>query len=369
MQARKQAEHVLGAVERVMAANLPSGVSPHQFDGFVHRYRPQLLDILVQALLARAPGPTAELWTPAKRTQANVAAMRLLAEAGERRLTAEERQIVACYSGWGGLSIDTVRDKLPKGFPAPEARGLIHEYYTPSAVTREVARVVAPLLPELRTRGRLRVLEPSAGIGRFLAPTARWPRVDWHVVEYSALSARMLRALYPDHDVFEGPFERWIRSHEAAVTGEIDLVLANPPYGARGAALAEDPDRAYREKQAYAYFLRRALDLLRPNGLGVFLVPGGFLTGRSQRSVALREKVLRRHHLSAAYRLPSGLFPGAMLVTDLLFFRSRGGDLAKVDEADRFILDGGYFERFPAHILGEERGRDGGGDDQTRTPR
>ena len=167
MQAQQQAERVLGAVEVHLAANLPSGVSKRQLNGFVRRYRPQLLEILVQALLAKAGSrsPEAELWTPAKRTQANLAAMRLLAEAGEageRRLTAEERRIVARYSGWGGLSIDKVRDKLPEGFPAPEARGLIHEYYTPSAVTREVARVVAPLLPDLRTNGRLRVLEPSA---------------------------------------------------------------------------------------------------------------------------------------------------------------------------------------------------------------
>jgi hypothetical protein len=86
--------------------------------------------------------------------------------------------------------------------------------------------------------------------------------------------------------------------------------------------------------------------------------------------------VLRRHHLAAAFRLPSmrpngreAIFPGAMLVTDLLFFRARGGELSEVDAADRGILTGHYFTEFPGHILGREVGRDAGEDDQTKAPR
>jgi hypothetical protein len=179
----------------------------------------------------------------------------------------------------------------------------------------------------------------------------------------------MLAALRPDVDLTQGPFERWVREHGPDVAGRLGLVLANPPYGQRGAAVTEDPDRAYREKAAYAYFLRRALDLLAPNGLGVFLVPGGFLSGGSDALRSLREKVLLRHHLATAYRLPSKIFPGAMLVTDLLFFRARGGALTEVDVADRSILDGRYFLDHPEHVLGTEVGKDAGDDDQTRKPR
>ncbi|NTU48852.1 MAG: OB-fold nucleic acid binding domain-containing protein, partial [Syntrophobacteraceae bacterium] len=46
-------------------------------------------------------------------------------------------------------------------------------------------------------------------------------------------------------------------------------------------------------------------------------------------ALALRETVLKRPHLAAAFRLPSinekrreAIFPGAMLVTDLIFFRA-----------------------------------------------
>ena len=171
----------------------------------------------------------------------------------------------------------------------------------------------------------------------------------------------MLHVLRPDVDLTLGPFERWVREKGAGAAGRLGLVVSNPPYGIRGASIAEDPDRAYREKMAYHYFLRRGLDLLAPDGLGVFLIPAGFLSSRTAQFVALREKVLKRHHLAAAFRLPSinekrreAIFPGAMLVTDLLFFRARGGQLDAIDPADEAIVSGAYFKEFPRHILGRE---------------
>jgi len=373
------ADHLLDRIAVVVRGNLPPGVTPAYLDGFLSRHRPTLVSVLERNLArrrrGRRPAPVEvppELWTASKRTAANLAAMRVAASTPPDQLTATDRRTLAGYSGWGGLSIDKVKGQFPAGFPVPEARGLIHEYYTPSKVTDEVARVIRPLLPELAgPDGTVLTLEPSAGIGRFVRSLSdpEFNALRWLVVEWSELSARMLQAIRPDLAVFNGPFERWVREHGDEYAGRLNLVVANPPYGQRGASVTEDPVRAYREKQAYAYFLRRALDLLAPTGLGVFLIPGGFLTGAGARNKALRDKVLKRHHLSAAYRLPSKLFPGAQLVTDLLFLRSRGGTLAEVDDGDRFILEGRYFEQFPAHVLGTEVGKDAGDDDQTKKPR
>ncbi|MCA9637066.1 MAG: DEAD/DEAH box helicase family protein, partial [Myxococcales bacterium] len=120
--------------------------------------------------------------------------------------------------------------------------------------------------------------------------------------------------------------------------------------GERGPDADDDPDPEYAERRAADYFLRRGLDLLTPGGIGVFVVPGGFLTGPTR---ALRRKVLLRHHLAAAFRMPPQLFPGTgkQLVIDVLVFRSRGGELSEVDEADTFILEGDYFRQFPNHDL------------------
>jgi 23S rRNA G2445 N2-methylase RlmL len=77
----------------------------------------------------------------------------------------------------------------------------------------------------------------------------------------------------PDVDLYHMPFERWVREEGPRYRGTIGLVVSNPPYGERGVMAREDPDDFYKEKRAYAYFMRRALDLLVPGGVGVFLVP------------------------------------------------------------------------------------------------
>ena len=385
------AAQLLDAVVPLVRTRLPSGVDVAYLDDFLARNRWALEAVIEQNLgpvLARMQAANnaafpvediPEFWTASKRTAANIAAMAMAANlyAQKRAPNPDERAVLAGYSGWGGLSIQAAAGKFPPGFPPPENRGLIHEFYTPSKVAKEIARLVGPLVPSLPHDGEtVHALEPSAGIGRFLRAFEPVPGITWHAVEWSELSARMLHVLRPDVDLTLAPFARWVREKGAGAAGRLGLVVSNPPYGIRGASIAEDPDRAYREKMAYHYFLRRGLDLLAPDGLGVFLIPGGFLTSRTAQFVALREKVLKRHHLAAAFRLPSinekrreAIFPGAMLVTDVLFFRARGGQLDAVDSADEAIVSGGYFKEFPRHILGREVGDDRGEDDQTAKPR
>jgi superfamily II DNA or RNA helicase len=384
------AARLLDTLVPIIRTRLPRGVDVDYLDAFLDRNRFALEAVIEQnlgPLLSRMQAANRipldeeipEFWTVAKRTAANIAAMATAANLyAQRRLpTTDERSVLAGYSGWGGLSIQAAAGKFPQGFPIPEERGLIHEFYTPSKVAREVARVVGPLVDALPMDGdTVHALEPSAGIGRFIRAFEAVHGLTWHAVEWSTLSSLMLKALRPDLDLTNAPFERWVREKGPGAAGRLGLVVSNPPYGARGASIAEDPDRAYREKLAYHYFLRRGLDLLAPDGLGVFLVPGGFLTSRTPQFVELRTKVLRRHHLAAAYRLPSinekrreAIFPGAMLVTDLLFFRARGGELDAIDRADERIVGGGYFKEFPRHILGREVGEDHGEDDQTAKPR
>src|SRR5690606_14272837 len=98
----------------------------------------------------------------------------------------------------------------------------------------------------------------------------------------------------------------------------------------------------------------------------------GFLSGNLNRG--LREKLLRRHHLLGAYRLPSHdargseTVPGASVVMDVVFWQSRGGELTEVDEADHDILEGTYFEHHRDYILGAEDGSFRG-DDEAGTAR
>jgi hypothetical protein len=102
------------------------------------------------------------------RTEANLEAMQTVLTVKPGELTGADLQKIARYSGWGGLSIESVQDRIPKEL-VPESFGLIHEYYTPTAIADAIVELLCPLLPELAGNdGVVRALEPSAGIGRLI---------------------------------------------------------------------------------------------------------------------------------------------------------------------------------------------------------
>lgn len=308
----------------------------------------------------RWPVPTAlqiqsllqpELRSPQLRSRANIEAIKVLEQPGNDM--SANRQALAAYSGWGGLSIEGVKTEIPPAYlPSPES--LIYEYLTPSAVGIAIADLLRPWVSALPVakNGRVLALEPSAGIGRLLnaASTPGFETVDWIAVESSPVSAAILGALRPDIEIHESSFERYINEHNNLRVG---LVLANPPFGPRGASALEDKNKNYREERLnQVYFLRRTLDLLARDGLGVFILPHGVLTGKS--TASLRKQLLLTHHLRVAFRLPTGTFSGTSVVADIVVFESRGGSLPDTDPADQFVVDGHYFRRYPAHLLGQE---------------
>lgn len=370
------AERAIAALSARLRLLRAAGLTPKPIDRVVKKTEPLPVDKenapTPEELLAELESARdlRYLRSAAERTEANLRAIRVL-DRPHADQKANWRELMG-YSGWGGLSLDGVRDVLPQRW-TPDTSSLVHEYYTPSSVGLAIARVLRPWVPALpRTAdGFVMALEPSAGIGRLLnaASTPGFESLSWSVIEYSQVSASLLQAIRPDLHIVKTSFEEWVQQYEPMVSGKVGLVLSNPPYGERGGTYTLDKNKAYRESKAYVYFLRRALDLLAEGGVGVFLVPYGFMTGTSASFVKLRETVLKRHHLRAAFRMPSGLFPGALLVTDLLFFESRGGELPAVLGEDQYIAEGKYFARHPQHILGTEVGVSGDEDDTTAKPR
>lgn len=315
-----------------------------------------------------------DLRTAAQRTSANIAAINILAR-GEAPTPGELAKLEQ-YSGWGGLSIQAIQNRVPEGW-VPEQRGLIHEYYTPSRVARAVAAALRPFLKELEDDdGTVKALEPSAGIGRFIRAMKGdgFEQLKWTAVEYSKVSARLLQMLRPDVEVYQGPFEEWIQSNFDRM-GTYGLVASNPPYGERGKAAAIDRDQSYRYRQAYFYQMRRATECLKEGGVACFIVPYGFLSGTGKDFVDRRREILLSNHLMAAFRLPSedergkSLFPGALIVVDAVFLRSRGGMLQEVVEEDRGILEGKFFDEHPGYVLGREVGKSGDDEDVSKKPR
>ncbi len=333
----------------------------------LRRRRPDLADELDLLEATDSAVPRTPV-TVKSRTEANIQAMRVAATSRPDEMSAQDRRALLQYTGWGGLSIEGLT--FPPGL-APDDFALIHEYYTPQSVADAISDVVCPLLPGLAGRdGVVRAFEPSVGIGRLLnalgpprclVDTPPYVSTKWTAVELSGVSAKMFAAIRPDVDLYVGSLESWMQQRGQQAQGTFSLVVSNPPYGDRGEYARQDTLKEYDENAAYAYFLRRGLDLLVPGGLGVYIIPSGFMTGTGKPARKLREKVLLRHHIEVAFRLPAygtdkkPLFPGAGNVLDVIFFRSRGGELATVDPADMYILDGLYYAETPTHVLGTER--------------
>ncbi|MCK6530995.1 hypothetical protein L6R50_26695 [Myxococcota bacterium] len=126
------AEAVLDRIASVVRTRLPVGITPAYLDGFLDRNRRVLVAILDRhlggAASANDDALPPEEWTAAKRTRANLEAMRLAAGKHPDDMSDADRRILAGYSGWGGLSIEAASPHFPAGFPVPEERGLIHEY-------------------------------------------------------------------------------------------------------------------------------------------------------------------------------------------------------------------------------------------------
>lgn len=354
-------QKILDLLLSFSVSGLPTDiVSPEEFWEYVRqpavdRWLKEMIDTKIIPLLDRRHPET---WSPKERAEANLAAMRLLASK-PGPFSDQERKILARYSGWGGIgTISKYQEQFPPTL-APEARGLLHEYYTPSKVWRAVAKTLARFrdsLPRM-TDGNISALEPSAGIGRALRAFKGWP-AKWTALEASAVSARLLSAVWPGAEIHQGYAEGWIAANPGRKFG---LVAANPPYGARGAARELDPD-GYATAQAYIYFVVRTAGMLEKGGIACYIIPTGFMSSRVTAFQRHREALLKRAHLMAAFRLPSQPLPGGdasdiaydNFPVDVIFVKGRGGIAETVPDADQAIIAGDYYEEHPDHILGTE---------------
>jgi hypothetical protein len=356
--------------ERVVAELLDRLHALPDLQAWAHKYA-EILKLLVRSIvgslgqaqeIAEPPASTGPLptdWprTAGERLAANVTAIRIVASG--RTPTEAERGALLRYTGNGGLSLERLAEQVPAEW-IPDSKALVDEYYMLPFLAAALASLLVAIFPVSSLSGP--ALEPSAGVGRVLGAFAARPEMaglSWFAVEYSRLSAEICRLLYPFAQVFNQPFEQWIFDKYNQIAGTLALVVTNPPYGKRGANKTIDPDKDYREEIAYLYFIRRAFDLLRPGGVGIALVPGGFLTNPTGPVARARERVLLRHHLLCAYRLPSAIFPGANLITDVSIWRSRGGKLSAILPEDEAIARGQYYAFNPQAILGTQTSKPG----------
>ena len=140
------------------------------------------------------------------------------------------------YVGWGGLPAAFA--KLPEGAgrPSTQLAELLTEDEIKSArATTLNAHYTSPTVIRAMYQAAQRfgfqggqVLEPACGIGHFIGLTPEEMLLQSTVtgVEIDPLTARIAKALYPDADIREQPFEK-----SKLTDDSFDLAISNVPFG------------------------------------------------------------------------------------------------------------------------------------------
>ena len=167
---------------------------------------------------------------PAARIAANLAAIRVLKESDRQKFSDAEKNTLAGFSGWGGLTeifmegnphYDELRNLLTGEEYETAAASMLDSYYTPENLIRFMWRIARD---ELGIQGG-KVAELGCGTGNFFggAPNGNC----WHFfgVELDRISGRIAQALYPNAEIRIASLEK------VKLPTDVDLVIGNVPFG------------------------------------------------------------------------------------------------------------------------------------------
>jgi N12 class adenine-specific DNA methylase len=165
------------------------------------------------------------------------------------------------------------------------------------------------------------VLEPACGIGHFigLMPEEMLRQSTVTGVEIDPLTARIAKALYPDADIHEQPFEKSKLTDES-----FDLAISNVPFGDY---TVHDPRWNEYKFSIHDYFFPAALTKVRPGGLLMFITSRHTL---DKLDSTMRELLSAKTEMLGAIRLPNTAFKknaGTEVTTDIVMLRKlRAGE-------------------------------------------
>jgi type I restriction enzyme M protein len=213
-----------------------------------------------------------------------------------------------------------------------QSAGNYGEFYTPRAVTEIMTEIINPRLGE-------KVLDPACGTGGFLTSAIEnIRRQDVHSVEDLKVLEETIRGqeLKPLpfmlcvtnlilHDI-EVPNVMNMDSLNREYTSigakdKVDIILANPPFGASVSDGVETNYPAnFRTTESADLFLLLMIRYLRDGGRAAIVLPDGSLTGDGVKQ-RIREEFLTQCNVHTIVRLPNSVFqPYASVATNLLFF-------------------------------------------------
>lgn len=213
-----------------------------------------------------------------------------------------------------------------------QSAGNYGEFYTPRAITEIMTEIVNPRLGEV-------VFDPACGTGGFLTSAIENIRKqDVHSVE----DARLLEKTIRGQELKPLPFMLCVTNlilHDIEVPNvvngdslnreytaisakdRVDVILANPPFGASVSDGVETNYPAqFRTTESADLFLLLMMRYLKDGGRAAIVLPDGSLTGDGVKQ-RIREEFLKQCNVHTIVRLPNSVFQSyASVATNLLFF-------------------------------------------------
>ena len=269
--------------------------------------------------------------TPFEKVQA---IERMLDEKGEdpNNYSITEKKFLTEYTGVGGMEKYGAKSRdVGQGKDADV--GLKYEFFTPASLCRIMWGLAYKHSGNIDIKD---VLEPSMGAGTFISQAPLNVNVDGY--DINKYCYMINKILYTDkrfnfyHDSFERLFIQDNRSVMGDVTPMYDLVIGNPPYGTYKGELAVLGRSKSEKKHTKAdnfidYFVSRGLDLLRPNGLLVYVIGSlpvfGSLPFLETKMTPSKSRIMSKCDLVDAYRLGSSMFEFTKVDADIIILRKK----------------------------------------------
>ncbi|MDE3185127.1 MAG: hypothetical protein KGM16_17085 [Bacteroidota bacterium] len=331
--------------------------------------------------------------------QDNIAALGLLLklEDEHRNATPEEQTTLAKYVGWGGLKeilldpgndafwkttsdielrsfVSDVYDRFSRldidgsqGLLQAAKRSIINAHYTPY----ELINAIYDGVEKAGFKGG-NILEPSAGVGNFLAamPVDMANSSEVTAIEMDRTTGKILQRLFPTAETYITAFEK-INLPE----NHYDLVISNIPFGSvpiYDNQLAALKDKRYKNASGniHNYFFAKSILLSKPGSMIAFITSRYTLD--SQQNNDIRDLINGNCEFCGAIRLPDNAFQanaGTQVVSDIIFLRKfnlgeekkQSNNFLNVKSSpfkdhknqSGIISYNEYFHDHPSHMIGQ----------------
>ncbi|MGL2603670.1 SNF2-related protein [Helicobacter pylori] len=264
------------------------------------------------------------------RYKANIKAIELLKELqakqeilkGDYYATLKEQEVLAQFSGWGGLESYFKKAQHPEEFKELNALLTKDEfrstylsardaYYTPKLVIDSIYQGLDQLGFN-NDNHQKEIFEPSLGTGKFIAHAPSDKNYRFMGTELDPISASISQFLYPNQVINNTALEKY------QFYQDYDAFIGNPPYGNH--KIYSSNDKELSNESVHNYFLGKAIKELKDDGIGAFVVSSWFMDAKNPK---MRKHIAKNATFLGAIRLPNSVFKatGAEVTSDIVFFK------------------------------------------------